>query len=111
VGAASSSHAGAIAGGVLGALLLLGALALGGWFWRRRRRAQPEIEAPPLPPPAPEMVQPRLYDPADPTTFPPPAPTVRSQQHSSPNPFATPLPTPGMHVQTGTYGYTGVPEV
>ena len=39
----SSSHAGAIAGGVVGGIAAIAILGLGTWFWRRRRRVPQQL--------------------------------------------------------------------
>lgn len=78
----SSTPVGAIVGGVVGGVAGL-ALLLGlGWFLMRRRRNQgqpsptldtnPIMLPQPVPTPMSAMTEHKLYDPNDPTTFPPP---------------------------------------
>jgi hypothetical protein len=164
----SSSKAGPIAGGVIGGLALLGALA-GVAFWLRRRQQQkqqppiaPTTYAPTYPPSSTGSPPPggpagmseygtnstsfaspiagsnygatpmRLYDPADPSTF-PDAPTsvgerlepvrpsidyVSQPAGTSSNPFQTPAhvvhsayPASVGASSSGAAGYKGVPEV
>jgi hypothetical protein len=140
----NKSHTGAIAGGVVGGLVALAALAFALFYCLRKRSShtapaadtkpyEPEMSHMSIASPATGPTQ-RLYDPADPTTFPTAAaggyynpsqgysatdtsspsfgPTRSSVQHPSPNPFHTPMPTPGVHAMPVPHaGYTGVPEV
>ncbi|KAI9446131.1 hypothetical protein H4582DRAFT_2052239 [Lactarius indigo] len=94
-----SSNAGPIAGGVIGAALIVGVIV---WFSIRRRRARSaphldvqcgETEQPPSHPP-------KFYDPLDPTTHPS---TVYL-------PVANQRPGSTPHLQPITSGYSGLPE-
>jgi hypothetical protein len=148
-GGKKKSDAGAIAGGVVGGIAALALLALGALWLRKRSTshapagastadAVPQmapyapsthmsrIDTPftgaSSPPPAPQ----RLYDPADPSTFPPAAgvgPYGGTQTASyASNPFHSPVASPSvpssMYTQAarpysaaGHSGYTGAPEV
>ncbi|KAG0702986.1 hypothetical protein DFH29DRAFT_982149 [Suillus ampliporus] len=106
----NSSNVGATAGGVVGGIIGVGAIAgLAAWFFIRRRRSrrtrlaafsdQPQMTQPP-----------RLYDPADPSTFPPPAtpaiPTTTSSNH-----LQNPANSQVFHQQSRHGQYNGVPEI
>ncbi|KAF8892475.1 hypothetical protein BD779DRAFT_1670173 [Infundibulicybe gibba] len=127
------SNAGAIAGGVVGGVVFLVAVAALAFWWTRRRRQAPPTSNSALPPAghttpmsynytASTLPQsPRVYDPSDPSTFPPTNPssgTVYTAQHTG-----TPLLShtgetsvyPAMTGTTQSSGgmshYTGRPEV
>jgi len=75
----SKSNTGAIAGGVVGGVIALAGLAaLAFWFFKRRGRGGDPSNSNILGPnqitfnPTPNQDQPKLYDPADPSTFPTP---------------------------------------
>ncbi|KAG0700535.1 hypothetical protein DFH29DRAFT_617442 [Suillus ampliporus] len=122
----SSSNVGAITGGVVGGIVGLAAIVgLATWFFVKRRRSS---KAPPAafsdigggpgyiqnvnsnPHPF-SMQQPRLYDPADPTTFPtsPPFPTVLTTSSSI---YQNPsIPSHIFSQQSRPGQYTGAPEI
>ncbi|KIM62167.1 hypothetical protein SCLCIDRAFT_120554 [Scleroderma citrinum Foug A] len=123
----SKSNTGAIVGGAVGGVVVLGAIAAFiTWFCIRRRRRQTKApsamydgSAPggtnsmyTTSPFTPSATQPKLYDPSDPTTFPasPPSPTI----HTTPS---TGYQNNSIHsnlyaAQGGRPGaYSGVPEL
>ncbi|KAH0827028.1 hypothetical protein J3R83DRAFT_4709 [Lanmaoa asiatica] len=118
----SSSNAGAIAGGVVGGVvgvaLIVGAVV---FFIMKKKRSRipppaqfastPMTSGYPSPgytdttPFAPQMAQPKLYDPSDPSTFPasPPPTTITSASSNNVHNPAFPTTHPGY--------YSGVPEI
>ncbi|KAG1878260.1 hypothetical protein F4604DRAFT_1756106 [Suillus subluteus] len=97
-----SSDVGATAGGVVGGIVGVGAIAgLAAWFFIRRRRFRRASSAAFS---QPQMTQPpRFYDPADPSTFPPPLFSTLQTTTSSVNQNFSQQSRPGQ--------YNGVPEV
>lgn len=105
-----SSDVGAIAGGVVGGIVGVGAITgLAAWFFIRRRRSR---SAPPVAfGDQPQMAQPtRFYDPADPSTFPPPLSSTMQTTTSSFN-YQHPANSQGFLQQSRPGQYNGVPEV
>ncbi|KAG1756665.1 uncharacterized protein EDB91DRAFT_1261638 [Suillus paluster] len=131
-GSSATSNVGAIAGGVIGGVVGLAAIVgLAAWFFVKRRRSskapsaafsdigggpgytQSVYSANPHPFPMQSQMtqQPRLYDPADPTTFPtsPPSPTVLT---TSSNIYQNPsIPSHVFSQQSRPGQYTGTPEI
>ncbi|KAH7913749.1 hypothetical protein BJ138DRAFT_1145429 [Hygrophoropsis aurantiaca] len=121
----STNHAGAIAGGVVGAIVGLAIIGVAiTFFIIRRRRSHvapsaafssqfgntgnaPMFAASPFGASVP-LTQPKLYNPSDPSTFPvaPPSPTILTT-HSSLNPSS---PTRSYSVYRPGH-YSGVPEI
>ncbi|KAJ7641508.1 hypothetical protein FB45DRAFT_900379 [Roridomyces roridus] len=99
------SHAGAIAGGVVGGVVFVVISIAAFWFIRRRQRdAAPSSSAPGEITPSRSTTQmPKLYDPSDPSTFPP---SLSSGRVQSPAYSANTLSSEQPRVQ-----YTGAPQV
>ncbi|KAI9570445.1 hypothetical protein HD554DRAFT_2018193 [Boletus coccyginus] len=113
---------GGVVGGVVGLALIAGAVV---FFVKRKKRSQTppsgQFAAAPTSPAspsavytdttpfAPQMVQPRLYDPSDPSTFPasPPPTTIRT---GSSHGVQTTVNYSNPSMQPGGY-YSGVPEI
>ncbi|KAG1765761.1 hypothetical protein EDD22DRAFT_950885 [Suillus occidentalis] len=105
-----SSNVGAIAGGVVGGIVVVGAIAdLAAWFLIRRRRSR---RAPPAAfDNQPQIAQPaRFYDPADPSTFPPPLSSTMQTTTSSIN-YQHSANSQGFLQQSRPGQYNGVPEI
>lgn len=103
-----SSTVGAIAGGVIGGIAGVGAITgLVAWFFIKRRRSHRALLA--IYGDKPHMAQPaRFYDPADPSTFPPPfsssiQTTSSINQHSAGSQGVSQQSRPGQ--------FNGAPEV
>lgn len=119
----SSSHTGAIVGGVVGGLVAVALICVGAFFVYRRhrksRRDQPRSIQEKVDMTGPSygyttdsysLAPPKLYDPADPTTFPQsPAPTTSNSLWTGTN---SPPPTsPGHRHGNSSGSYSGFPEL
>ncbi|KIK39236.1 hypothetical protein CY34DRAFT_14524 [Suillus luteus UH-Slu-Lm8-n1] len=105
-----SSNVGATAGGVVGGIVVVGAIAgLAAWLFIRRRRSR---RAPPAAfGDQPQIAQPaRFYDPADPSTFPPPLSSTMQTTTSSIN-YQHSANSQGFLQQLRPGQYNGVPEI
>jgi len=119
--ASSKSKAGAIAGGVIGGLVAV-VLAIGAAIViirRRRNRTppsglvnlNPDGGSPTFHGPSPVYPAPKLYDPSDPSTFPPASPgTSMFTSYTDPQPFASTIYSqePSLHPNRA---HPGVAEV
>ncbi|KAF8627623.1 hypothetical protein AX15_004321 [Amanita polypyramis BW_CC] len=119
----SSNHAGAIAGGVIGGVVFV-ALVAGAAFWLYNRSKTPgkvawtsvqthgqdALPAPPPPTGQPMYQLQKLYDPHDPTTFPPAIEHQNTASSMDPSLTGTTY-APHTNVYKAQGGYTGVPEV
>ncbi|KAG2153719.1 uncharacterized protein EDB93DRAFT_1248627 [Suillus bovinus] len=103
-----SSNVGATAGGVVGGIVAVGVIAgLATWFFIRRRRSHRTASADFS---QPQMTQPpRIYDPADPSTFPPPLYSTIQTTASSTNQESA--NSQGFSQQSRPGQYNGTPEV